>query len=38
MLHLLDESLEHFLRTAVPLPPKEIDVSFEAPDRDWVPA
>jgi len=35
MLHLLDESLEAFLRTEVPLPAKEVDVSFAAPDRDW---
>ena len=35
MLHLLDESLEAFLRAAVPLPKREIDVSFDAPDRDW---
>lgn len=36
MLHLLDESLEAFLRAAVPLPRREIDVSFAAPDRDWA--
>ena len=36
MLHLLDESLEEFLRTAVPLPPREIDVSFAAPDKEWA--
>lgn len=36
MLHLLDESLEAFLRATVPLPRREIDVSFEAPDRDWA--
>src|SRR2546421_2606054 len=35
MLHLLDESLEAFLRAAVPLSKREIDVSFAAPDRDW---
>lgn len=35
MLHLLDESLERFLRAAVPLPKREIDISFEAPDSDW---
>ena len=35
MLHLLDESLEAFLRAAVPLPKREIDISFDAPDRDW---
>ncbi|OLB79484.1 MAG: hypothetical protein AUI14_10125 [Actinobacteria bacterium 13_2_20CM_2_71_6] len=36
MLHLLDESLEAFLRAAVPLPKREVDVSFAAPDRDWA--
>jgi hypothetical protein len=36
MLHLLDESLEVFLRATVPLPRREVDVSFEAPDRDWA--
>lgn len=36
MLHLLDESLEAFLRATVPLPRREVDVSFEAPDRDWA--
>jgi hypothetical protein len=36
MLHLLDESLEAFLRATVPLPRREIDVSFEAPDSDWA--
>jgi hypothetical protein len=36
MLHLLDESLETFLRTTVPLSKREIDVSFDAPDRDWA--
>lgn len=35
MLHLLDESLEAFLRAAVPLAEREVDVSFAAPDRDW---
>jgi hypothetical protein len=35
MLHLLDESLEAFLRATVPLSKREIDVSFAAPDRDW---
>jgi hypothetical protein len=35
MLHLLDESLEAFLRAAVPLPKREVDISFAAPDRDW---
>jgi hypothetical protein len=36
MLHLLDESLEAFLRTAVPLPPREVDIVFDAPDGDWA--
>jgi hypothetical protein len=36
MFHLLDESLEEFLRTAVPLSPREIDISFAAPDKDWA--
>lgn len=35
MLNLLDESLEEFLRATVPLPRREIDVSFAAPDKDW---
>lgn len=36
MFHLLDDSLEAFLRAAVPLSKREIDVSFEAPDKDWA--
>ena len=36
MLHLLDESLEAFLRATVPLPRREVDVAFAAPDRDWA--
>ena len=35
MLHLLDESLEAFLRAEVPLSARQVDVSFEAPDNDW---
>ena len=35
MLHLLDESLEAFLRAEVPLPAREVDVSFDAPDGEW---
>ncbi|HYD08825.1 MAG TPA: DUF4255 domain-containing protein [Acidimicrobiales bacterium] len=35
MLQLLDESLEAFLRAAVPLDPTEVAVSFETPDRTW---
>jgi hypothetical protein len=36
MLHLLDESIEAFLRTAVPLPPRDVDVAFAAPDGEWA--
>jgi Pvc16 N-terminal domain len=35
MIHLLDESLETFLRTEVPLPEQDVDIAFEAPDSDW---
>jgi hypothetical protein len=35
MLNLLDESLEEFLRAVVPLPKREIDISFDTPDKDW---
>jgi len=35
VLQLLDESLEAFLRHAVPLDPSEVAVSFETPDRTW---
>ena len=35
MLNLLDQTLEAFLRTEVPLSPKQIDISFEAPDSEW---
>jgi hypothetical protein len=35
MLHLLDQTLEAFLREEVPLPARQIDVSFAAPDQDW---
>lgn len=35
MLQLLDDALKNFLRTAVPLPAREVDIVFEAPDRDW---
>src|SRR5262245_2365620 len=38
MLHLLDESLEAFLRACVPLAQREIDVVFEAPDGTWAAA
>jgi hypothetical protein len=36
MLQLLDESLEAFLRAAVPLVQSEVDVAFDAPDKDWA--
>lgn len=35
MLHLLDDSLDAFLRATGPLPPSDVDVSFEPPDADW---
>lgn len=35
MVHALDESLELFLRARVPLGVRDIDVSFQAPDRTW---
>lgn len=35
MLHLLDHSLQAYLRAAVPLP-DDVEVSFETPDREWV--
>jgi len=35
MLHLLDETLEAFLRAEVPLPARQVDVSFDAPDSEW---
>jgi hypothetical protein len=36
MLHLLDDSLDAFLRATGPLPLGDIDVSFEPPDGDWA--
>lgn len=36
MLHQLDESIEVFLRAAVPLPARDVDVAFDAPDGDWA--
>lgn len=36
MLHLLDESMESFLRDEVPLPKRTVDVVFEAPDGEWA--
>jgi hypothetical protein len=35
MLHLLDETLEAFLRAVVPLPARDVDVAFAAPDGEW---
>jgi hypothetical protein len=35
MLHLLDESLEAFLRSTVPLPSRDVDIAFDAPDGEW---
>jgi hypothetical protein len=35
MLHLLDETLEAFLRAVVPLPARDVDVAFDAPDGEW---
>lgn len=36
MLELVDESLEAFFRAVVPLSATDVDVSFEAPDREWA--
>ncbi|BEP13956.1 DUF4255 domain-containing protein [Acidothermaceae bacterium B102] len=36
MLNLIDESLEALLRTRVPLSARDVDIAFEAPDRDWA--
>ena len=36
MLDMVDESLERFVRAAVPLSARNTDVSFEAPDRQWA--
>lgn len=35
MLHLIDAALEAFFRATVPLGAQDVDVAFEAPDRDW---
>jgi hypothetical protein len=35
LLEHIDDALESFLRASVPLSATDIDVSFEAPDRDW---
>jgi hypothetical protein len=36
MLELIDESLEKFFRATVPLSATDIDVAFDAPDREWA--
>jgi hypothetical protein len=36
VLQLLDESLEAFLRAAVPLDPTDVAISFDAPDKAWA--
>lgn len=35
MFHLIDESLEAYIRGEVPLAVNDVDVSFERPDREW---
>jgi hypothetical protein len=35
VLELIDESIEAFLRATVPLSAADVDVSFEAPEREW---
>lgn len=35
MLEVIDEGLEAFFRATVPLGATDVDVSFEAPDREW---
>ncbi len=35
MLELIDEGLEALMRATVPLSATEVDVAFEAPDREW---
>ncbi len=35
MLHLLDDSLDAFLRATGPIPAPDVDVSFEPPDAEW---
>jgi len=34
-LNLLDDSLGAFLRATVPLASTEVDIAFDAPDREW---
>lgn len=35
MLHDVDAALEALLRNEVPLPASDVDLSFDAPDRQW---
>jgi hypothetical protein len=35
VLELIDESLESFFRATVPLNAVDVDVAFDAPDREW---
>jgi hypothetical protein len=35
VLHLIDVALEAWLRATVPLGATDVDVSFEAPDKEW---
>ncbi len=35
MLHLIDVALEAWLRATVPLGAQDVDVSFEAPEKEW---
>jgi hypothetical protein len=35
VLQQIDASLEAFLRAVVPLPKRDVEVAFDAPDRDW---
>lgn len=35
MLHLVDDSLDAFLRAVGPLPASDVDVSFDPPNSDW---
>ncbi len=35
MFHLIDESLEAYIRAEVPLAAGDVDVSFDRPDKEW---
>lgn len=35
MIQAVDQAVENFFRTNVPLPETTVDVAFEAPDRTW---